>query len=41
MNLLEGVNPYFLNKAATIVGTAAHQDAVVLEGMHKQYNELG
>lgn len=38
---LEGVNPYFLNKAATIVGTAAHQDAVVLEGMHKQYNELG
>lgn len=38
---LEGVNPYFLNKAATIVGTAAHQDAVALEGMHKQYNELG
>ena len=38
---LERVNPYFLNKAATIVGTAAHQDAVALEGMHKQYNELG
>ncbi len=38
---LEGVNSYFLDKAATIVGTAAHQDAVVLEGMHKQYNELG
>ena len=38
---LEGVNSYFLEKAATIVGTAAHQDAVVLESMHKQYNELG
>ena len=38
---LEGVNPYFLDKAATIVGTAAHQDAVVLESMHKQYNGLG
>ena len=38
---LEGVNSYFLDKAATIVGTAAHQDAVALEGMHKQYNELG
>lgn len=38
---LEGVNSYCLDKAATIVGTAAHQDAVVLEGMHKQYNELG
>ena len=38
---LEGVNSYFLDKAATIVGTVAHQDAVVLEGMHKQYNELG
>lgn len=38
---LEGVNSYFLEKAATIVGTAAHQDAVALEGMHKQYNELG
>ena len=38
---LERVNPYFLDKAATIVGTAAHQDAVALEGMHKQYNELG
>lgn len=38
---LEGVNSYFLDKAATIVGTAAHQDAVVLESMHKQYNELG
>lgn len=38
---LEGVNPYFLEKAATIVGTAAHQDAVALGGMHKQYNELG
>lgn len=38
---LEGVNSYCLDKAATIVGTAAHQDAVVLESMHKQYNELG
>ncbi len=38
---LEGVNPYFLDKAATIIGIAAHQDAVVLESMHKQYNELG
>ena len=38
---LEGVNSYFLEKAATIVGTAAHQDAVVLEKMHNQYNELG
>lgn len=38
---LEGVNSYFLAKAATIVGTAAHQDAVVLESMHKQYNGLG
>ena len=38
---LEGVNSYFLEKAATIVGTAAHQDAVALEGLHNQYNELG
>ena len=38
---LEGANPYFLDKAATIIGIAAHQDAVVLESMHKQYNELG